>query len=251
MKNNLSIWVFGMALLMTMTVSSCIVDINSDDDEFPFNDCIDAAGSVNTYNLNIADFRGFNLKIPADVYVSYGSSVSVEVEAQANVFAHLDNDVRGGIWDIEYDRCLDDVRTMNIYITMPEVEYIAIDGVGNVYSNGTLDADNLDLRIQGAGDMFVDVIADEIDVRISGVGDLELGGSTEFLNCTISGAGSLDAFDMTTQVAEIDILGVGNAEVYVEDFLKVFISGAGNVFYRGNPTIDQNIIGVGKVIDRN
>ncbi|MBW7883566.1 MAG: DUF2807 domain-containing protein, partial [Caldilineaceae bacterium] len=64
---------------------------------------------------------------------------------------------------------------------------------------------------------------------------------------SMSGAGSYDAKELACQIADVSISGLGSAVVNVSERLEVSISGAGTVEYIGNPTVTQNISGLGRV----
>lgn len=69
------------------------------------------------------------------------------------------------------------------------------------------------------------------------------------MNSTFSGAGNILAFDLISETTIISLSGTGKAEVYVDQLLDVTITGAGSVYYKGKPTIIQNITGSGSLID--
>lgn len=62
-------------------------------------------------------------------------------------------------------------------------------------------------------------------------------GTANTLNITHAGVGKISAFDLTSDVCDINHAGVGGIEVTVNDELDVTIAGVGTVFYKGNPTI--------------
>jgi len=56
---------------------------------------------------------------------------------------------------------------------------------------------------------------------------------------------------MKVDTCYITSTGIGDCEVNVIHILNVTISGVGNVYYKGNPTITSNITGLGQLIDVN
>ena len=49
--------------------------------------------------------------------------------------------------------------------------------------------------------------------------------------------------------ADITITGSGDVFTFVENSLIAFISGSGNIYLKGNPTINKTITGSGKIIN--
>ena len=62
-----------------------------------------------------------------------------------------------------------------------------------------------------------------------------------------SGRGRVVAPQFQIGTASVSISGVGNADLWVTDELKVDISGAGHVRYSGSPKVRQSISGLGSV----
>ncbi len=237
-------WIFLTTMLMGMTMSSCFIDVDDDDGFF---NCVDGEGPMVTATLDVTNFRGVELHIPADVFITQGDEFDVVVEGKQNIIDELELDVSGGIWDIKTDDCVRDIGEMKIFITMPEVDYLRVSGSGSIISNGELVVGDIEIRISGSGDIDVELNADDIEARTSGSGTMRLFGVADELEYRVSGSGDLLAFDLEVRRADIQISGSGDAEVNVAEFLKVRISGSGDVIYLGNPTIDATVSGSGEV----
>ncbi len=217
-------------LLPLLCLQGCIIEINEDDDDY--DNCVDGYGPIEYRELFIPFFDGISLDIPVDLVLRGGPEQRVFAEGYDNVIRSIDLDVRNGIWEIEFDECVRDIDRLTIYVTTPVLTYLRINGSGLAYSENFLVVDDIDLRINGSGDITLEGLADELDLNTSGSGDLR-------------------AFGLDTRRADIDIYGSGDAEVFVRDFLRVRISGSGDVLYRGRPSLDINTSGSGSVIDAN
>jgi hypothetical protein len=90
-----------------------------------------------------------------------------------------------------------------------------------------------------------------LNSTLSGAGNIVLVGKVGTYQITHSGAGNILAFDLISETTIISLSGTGKAEVYVDQLLDVTITGAGSVYYKGKPTIIQNITGSGSLIDAN
>ncbi len=237
-------WIFLTTILMGMTVSSCFIDVDDDDGFFS---CVDGDGPLVTATLDISGFRGVELDIPADVFITQGDEFDVVVEGKQNIIDELEFDVSGGVWDIKTDRCVRDIGNMKFFITMPEIDFLQVSGSGSIVSNSELVVGDIEIRISGSGTIDVELDADDIEARTSGSGNMRLFGFADELEYRVSGSGDLHAFDLELRQADIQISGSGDAEVNVSEFLKVRISGSGDVIYLGNPTIDASVSGSGEV----
>ena len=109
----------------------------------------------------------------------------------------------------------------------------------------------MNIFLSGSGELDFAIDTDDLDVELTGSGDIYLEGDIRTLNADVSGSGWLRAFELITDLADIRIEGSGSAEVTVLTDLDVFISGSGDVLYKGSPFINAQIPGSGAVIDAN
>jgi hypothetical protein len=241
-----------LIVLLSATASLLLPGCFFNFDDNDFRGCLDGDGSIITEELSLSNFNGIELKIAADVFIRQGLEQEVLIEGQANLIDEIARDVRNGIWRIEADRCLDfDSDDLRIFITLPEVEVLRLFGSGDIVSENVLVTDDIELSINGSGDMDLALDADDINARISGSGELILEGQADVLNFAVSGSGDLRAFGLQTKIANISISGSGDAEVRVSDELEVRISGSGDVFYKGNPRVNSRVNGSGRVVNAN
>src|SRR5437667_4928358 len=84
-------------------------------------------------------------------------------------------------------------------------------------------------------------------LEASGASRVSLDGTIEELLADMSGASELNASSLQTRAAEISTTGAADAEVAVDETLKVAITRAGKVSYSGNPTIEKHITGAGSI----
>jgi hypothetical protein len=143
---------------------------------------------------------------------------------------------------------MDDLR---IYITLPEITYLEISSSGNIYGENNFDVEDVLLEIDGSGDMDLALDADDIDAVIEGSGNIQLEGTANDIFLRLEGSGLFRAFGLACRRANIRVDGSGDAEVTVAEELRVRILGSGDVLYKGNPVVDADINGSGRVIDAN
>ncbi len=246
--NNLFRFLF--ALLILFNLSNCIiVDDDDGNGHYPFN-CTEGEGSVDSYTLELDDITSIRLKISADVYLSQGPQ-EVVVEGQENIVDELELDVNSGRWEIEFDDCVEDYVDLKIYITIPNLHKVELDGSGEIFGETLFTVDDIDLEISGSGDIDLELECDDIEADISGSGKIKLIGTCDDLDLQISGSGDYKGFNMECQKAKVEINGSGDAEVRVIDELDVEINGSGDVYYKGFPELDIQINGSGEVINAN
>lgn len=235
-----------IGLALTLMQFSC--DFDFDDD---FGPCVRGNGNNVSRELNLPDFTGVDLDISAEVIITQGDNFKVTVEGESNIIAELKTNVRNGVWEIDFDRCVRDMDDLTIFITMPRIRSLSISGSGVITSTNIMNVDDIDLSISGSGKIDVGLDADDIFSRISGSGRVVLEGESNSIEHTVSGSGDLFAFPLKTRDADIRVSGSGNSELNVSDNLNVRISGSGDVYYRGKPQVEVSVSGSGKLVNAN
>jgi hypothetical protein len=210
-------------------------------------------GPVVSETREIRTFDRIDLGVSGEVFLRQGSTQEVRIEAQRNILAIMETDVKNGKLEIDFGK--HNVRRysdIKIYITVPEITSLKVSGSGKISGETDFEVFDLDLNISGSGRIdFGALNANSIDTDISGSGDLYLNGDATRHNANISGSGKIKAFELKTENSDIEISGSGNAEVFATSHLKAKVSGSGKVRYKGSPTVDVNISGSGKVENAN
>ncbi|NRB48948.1 MAG: DUF2807 domain-containing protein [Saprospiraceae bacterium] len=247
MRNANFKWLAVM-MVISMSISSCFIDVNDDDGFFG---CVDGDGPIVEQTLNLDDFSGIELSLPIEVILTQGDVQQVVVQGKQNIIDELERDVRNGVWDIETRDCVRDIGNMKIFITIPEIDELSIAGSGEIFGDNIFIVNDVELEISGSGNMDLAMEGDDFQATITGSGNIKMEGVADELDLKITGSGDIAAFDMDALRARVEITGSGNAEVRVQDELDVKISGSGDVRYKGTPSLDVSISGSGRVVDAN
>ncbi len=210
-----------LSLALFICFTSCYVTMS-----------IDGSKNIVEEIRDINSFTSLSIDGVIDVEVIYGEQGQVEVTANDNIMSNVLTEVENGILKID----LKDGNYTNVDIDVKvfttDLEFISKDGVG------TLDLDDM----EGL---------DELEITHDGVGSIVMSGSAERLIYTHDGVGQMNAFSFEVGEVEIRQAGVGSSELFVTDILEGSLSGVGNIHVKGDPAIDVNISGVGKVKDAN
>ncbi len=221
--------------------------------EFP---CTHGQGSIEQVTLNLDEITSVNLQGSMDVEISYGPVQEVVAEGQLNIIDELETSVVNGTWYVSLGTgCFTDFD-LKIFIRLPRIEKTVVSGSGNITLIDVAGADAFSAESRGSGRTVITAVdgSQEINVNISGSGDIEMEGlcpELEKLNVTISGSGSFLGYPALTPECTVKSSGSGACKVNVSDWLNVRISGSGNVYYQGNPDIDVDDNGSGKLIRKN
>ncbi len=232
-------------LFLLAFTNSCYIDLN---DDHLFEPVVDGSGRIITEDRLVADFDKILVEGSANVILRQGDDQSVEIEADDNIIPIISTNVRGGELRIENEQRYRTNHGVNVYITIPVVSRLSIQGSGNLFGENPLAGDQLEVDISGSGNMDLEMYYTRLSVEGDGSGDFQMFGEVEEQEIKISGSGNYRARDLTSQNCYIKISGSGRGEVKVSDLLDVEIRGSGDIIYYGNPEVRSSIRGSGDLI---
>ena len=192
--------------------------------------CVSGNGPIVAQTLDLSAVTGIDFQAAGEVNVAVGATQLVMVRGEENIIELLNTDVINGVWEIGFDDCVRDVSELRIDITIPELE---------------------NAGLSGAGTINAETNADEITTSLSGAGTITLSGESTRQEITLDGSGTIEAFDLVTSETAVSLAGQGTVNVTATETLNVDLSGAGAVFYEGDPVPTIRISGTGTVSEAN
>ncbi len=213
--------------------------------------CLEGEGDVESRMLELPRFNGVDVSGSTKVYIRQGNEQQVEVRGQANILDELDTEVQNdGTWEIGFDRCLGSHETVEVFITVRELEKASVGGSGLVELQDVFKSRRFKSSVSGSGDVLLRLVTEELDAHISGSGTIRAAGVADAQDVSISGSGKYRAYDLDSRKAGISISGSGRAEVAAEEQLDADVSGSGRVYYAGSPHVNSSVSGSGKVMKK-
>lgn len=105
------------------------------------------------------------------------------------------------------------------------------------------------LRILGSGDAYLmDLLQDDLDIEVQGSGEVAADGQVNQLNVRIAGSGDVDAKELVAQTACLSITGSGDISAHACREVSASIAGSGDIVVRGNPASrKEQVVGSGRV----
>lgn len=194
------------------------------------------------------DFHSLDIHGNFEVFISQGSHSEYKIESEHKVKDRIRTEINNGVLKIYTEKMRwKDLDEVQIFIEAPTYRKIGVHGAVSLKSQETLNVEDLEVAISGAGEAKIDLNAEELEVKISGAGEVKLSGNAEDVDLAISGAGEIKAYDLVAEELKVSISGAGDAKVHATEELDVRVSGAGNVQYKGSPKVNKRISGFGNV----
>jgi hypothetical protein len=201
-------------------------------------------------------FTRIEINGQADVTLRQGSTEGVTIEATARSLKQIRTRVRGGILKIDL---VDQghwwqwiigggvSRTPSITIDFVQLERLEAAGALTIVAD-RVTAKDLRLDLAGACKLRLgDLQAASLHLDGSGAVKAEIAGKVAEQHIDLSGAGSYQAADLVSDNVAVQVSGAGKAIVNAGTLLRAEISGVGLVEYVGNPRVERDISGIGKI----
>ncbi|HLK31155.1 MAG TPA: head GIN domain-containing protein [Puia sp.] len=208
-------------------------------------------GNIKTEEHSVSGFTKLHVSSTIDVYVSQGDFKPIKIEGDENLLSYIEIEQNGDELVIKNKEHvnLESNGDLKIYVTAPVFRKIEVSGAGNIEGQTKITgSDDLELGMSGAGNIRMEVDVPKLSADVSGVGSMYLKGQTKDVDITISGAGSAHCYDLLAENTNVQLSGVGSAEVYASVKIDAQASGVGSIHYKGNPTnVNQHVSGVGSV----
>lgn len=234
-----------------------------------WNHCVDGNGQRTSETRDLPAFERIQVNGDFDVQVDTGHGSSALVKADDNLLAYIMTHVSGDKLIIESKNgsCLRPSHPIEITVTAPLVRNLDMNGSGNMVCFGLqtdellvrlvgsgqvecyqLQATTVNYELEGSGSINSSVSTESLAARLEGSGEIKLNGTAVSSDLRLIGSGRINAGQLTTDTCVAYISGSGTTDTDVNHTLDVTIIGSGIVYYTGNPVVESNISGSGKVI---
>lgn len=231
-----------IGIILTIGLSSCEI--------YP---SIEGNGVPVSETRKVSKFNKLMVDVNAEVYLRQGPQEAIIIDSDENIVDNLETFVENKTLTIRIlGHDVANRKSLKIYIQVPDLYLIQVQGSAKVISENTFYLNNLDLELNGSGliDMAVD-IDNELVNNINGSGLIYLEGDAYKVRNLISGSGGVQGFKLFATYVDAEIFGSGYCESSVSNRLYAEINGSGKVYFRGNPLVKYDISGSGRIINAN
>lgn len=136
-------------------------------------------------------------------------------------------------------------------IEVSDLDHLTINGTSTVTNSVALNLKHPVIACNGSDSILLTLnIADSVSILTAGTGKYHFSGTTPKLNVTENGSALFHGYNLTSQNCTATVNGMNRTEVYVTNNLTVYMNGAGDVYYKGNPVSVTPIVnnGTGQLI---
>ena len=141
-----------------------------------FGPCVDGSGPLTSEYRELENFTAVTNTGSFDVYVVRSESFSVEVRAQESLIPVIETYVSGNtlIVETQGNSCFRSSSPVEVHVSMPEAEELALRGSGRVFA-GTVSSAVVEISNSGSGYMEIDTtMSESVVLDNSGSGYIEV-----------------------------------------------------------------------------
>jgi hypothetical protein len=210
---------------------------------------ISGSGNIITQNRNVSQFDGVRASGSIDIEVVNDQTHSIRVEADDNIMPYIITKVEDGILDVHLKpNFMYHNINAKVYVTAPSLTKLTVSGSGSITAKDTLaNAAQIDFKVSGSGDVTAIVDAPSINAEIGGSGTITLSGKTKDFNSTIAGSGDIKCKNLLSENTTAGITGSGTAHVFASVHLLAKVTGSGDIYYSGQPSVEIHKTGSGTI----
>jgi len=234
-------------LLVLMTFFSC--------QKSSVVDCFTSTGDISKEEREIDYFHSIELHDNINLILKQSGQHKLVLEAGGNLMKKIITEVTSdSVLVIRNDNSCNWVRSydkpINVYLDFIRLDNLEYRSIGHVTNQDTIRLDSLKINVwEGAGKIDLTLQTEMCWVNLHyGTADIVLRGISKINFYYQLGAGKIDAREFKSGHIYMRNWGSNNMYIWATTLLNVEIKGLGNVYYKGNPTINSNLIGEGKLI---
>ena len=185
-------------------------------------------GELTTVTYDLDDCDRILLECGLDITVRFGDHQSIALTVDENLVELYEIESRNGRLVIDADKNPRPHKKTHLEVTLKQLSH---------------------LKISGAGDIeIIDYAGTDLELVIDGAGDLEVDGRVDNLDITLNGAGDIDARKLEAREVAVTVNGAGDVTVFAAESADVAINGVGDIDVYGQPeNFVSSVNGIGDI----
>jgi Putative auto-transporter adhesin, head GIN domain len=196
----------------------------------------------NAEKRNVTGFHGIDVGGGIDLFLSSGDEAVAVSAGNDEVRDRIKTEVKDGILKIwyEWDRKLRidwKNKKMKAYVSYKQLDRLHASGGSDVFSDGSIKADKLDMQASGGSDIKISIEVSELNVNASGGSDIIISGIAKNIDIDASGGSDFKGYELQAENCKANASGGSDIFITVNKELSADASGGSDVHYKGTGLI--------------
>ena len=144
-------------------------------------------------DCKVGEFSAINLLSVGNIVFTQADTYSCRMEGPFEYVEKTKEPVNGETLVIEYkQKNVKNVKNLTFYITAPDLNNVKIDGVGNFNARESLKLKNITFKLDGVGNCEVkNLRCDDVQLIVDGVGNMEMNVNCNTIKAKVDGVGNI------------------------------------------------------------
>lgn len=183
------------------------------------------------------DFNIVKASEGLDVYITQGKDFSIEIEADENIIEFINTEINEGTLRIDCEEQIGRAKSKKVYVTLPEIIAINASSGSDVFGQGLIESNKLDLSSSSGADIRIEVDAESLTCDASSGADIDISGNAINLRANASSGADIDGRELTVENCTADASSGADISINVTKELNASASSGADVRYSGNPEV--------------
>lgn len=188
---------------------------------------IRGSGKREMQKRTVAPFTSISTEGAFTIEVTCQKELSLEVEGDDNVLEYITNDVSGNVLRLKSTKRYSTAEPVKFKISVPNLEGLSLNGAGRVDIKG--------------------VNNEKLEIDANGAPVISAAGTTKVIDIGVNGAGKIDTTKLHASRGVVDANGAAIVDLDVADQLDATVNGPSTVTYKGDPVVNKNVRGPGRI----
>ncbi len=205
-------------------------------------------GQIESQKRTLDDFSEISLKGNYQVTLKSGSTPQVVIVTDENLLDYINTSVENEVLTIDNQEKIYSKDGIKLFITYQDLTAMQSAGASVIKSEEVLSGEKFHLDVTGAGLVEMELEVGEFHLDLPGAGLVKLSGKASDASFNLAGVGNLEAYSLVADNCEVNVSGLGGAQVHVKENLKASVNGIGGIKYKGDPAVVQDdVSGIGTI----
>jgi hypothetical protein len=196
----------------------------------------------NAETRNVKGFHAVHVSHGIDLYLTQGNEEAVAVSASDIDYRNrIKTEVEDGVLKIYFENkgihWGNGNKKLKAYVSIKMIDGLDASGGSDVYLQGTIKSEKLNVELSGGSDLKGNVEVHEMAINQSGGSDVNISGTANTLNVDASGGSDLHGYDLITEYCKISASGGSDSRITVNKELSAAASGGSDIYYKGTGVV--------------
>ena len=192
-----------------------------------FGSRIKGSGKRELQKREVAPFTSISTEGAFTIEITCQKDLGLEVEGDDNILEYVSADVSGNVLRLKNTKNFSTNEPVKFRISVPNLEGFSSNGAGRIDIKG-MNNERFEIDANGAPTIIV-------------------AGTTKVIDIGANGAAKIDTTKLHASRGVVDTNGASKVDLDVSDQLDATVNGPSTITYKGDPVVNKNVRGPGKV----